>query len=321
MKNLKIFAVVLILTAAAVGTFYISQDSTNKKAAMPEEKINVAFSPDELSTVSLLDFAEEKEIFKKNNLSIERKPQTKNIAATLKSGEVDVTLNPVSSSLTAYLNGEDTLWIDTIANYPSQTALISRLPKDQLSSAKKAAVSHLGGVYHIYTEAIAPSFGIGKLDYIVAPAGPSQLATLEQKKSDVILADYTDENIKKYADEKGFTVIKSDTLFKDVKIPIGIFTTDKIFNNKQRSISSFTKSVDEIKSYVKNHQEEYKKFLKEKYALTDEMLPIVFENLIKASTLEKPKTEDIKATADAVKKTSEPSQPDRDLNQFIKSIK
>lgn len=310
----KIIYVIPILLIILGGYYYkINHREINPNSL---KTIKVSYSPDEYAIRSIVDFAEGKEYFGKNGIKVQNIPNIKLVGASLKSGEVDATMNPVSSSLNEFLNDQDIKWVDKLTNYPPEISLYSFFKKEDLSQAKTTGVNRLGGTFQAYSELTRSNLNIGEVKYLVVPVGASQLATLEQKQTDYIIGNSYRTDMRDYAKSKGLVVIPSGELFKNKQNPLGIFTSSNTMRNKGTEMAAFVKSINQAKDYIKKHPKEYRDFLKQKYNLDDGLTDEIAAGMQNTLASDMPSQDDIKEVTDVVKKISE-STSQKSLDDFI----
>lgn len=319
-----IIAIAVFLIMAVAGFFKynpaekISENPSPAESMKELKKLRLVYMKDVGDTAFLIDFAQDKDFFKKNNLNVELNPVTNKAANILAAGEADVTITGLTGPLTMYLNGAELRWLASSFRNFSYFG-VSRFSKENTSQIKKVAINEFGKEPHFAMVAALKNLGVdpANVEFLAIPF-VSQGPMLDKGEIDFVLLPSEKFLIDAKAEEKHYVFEPSDIL-KDFNSPRSIITTKKAINSSSEELKLFVSAVGEALKYIPEHPDEVKDYIRQKYGFSAERTQKTYDLFVQS---EKdidfvPQKEYISGIVDLVVKEAKPGDPNRDIDGFI----
>lgn len=324
MENKKIFIIAVIIVVAVAGFFkYNSAEKAPENSSLAESKrelknLRLIYMKDAGDIAFLIEFAQDKNFFRRNNLNAELNPVTNKAVNILVAGEADVTITGLTGPLSMYLNGADLRWLASSFRNFSYFG-VSRFSKENASQIKKAAVNEFGKEPHFAMIAVLKNLGVDpdKVEILAVPF-VSQGAMLDKGEIDFALLPSEKFLDSTKAEDKHYVFEPSDIL-KDFNSPRSIITTKKAIDKKPEELRSFVLAVREALEYIPDHPDEVKNYIQQKYGFSAERTQKTFDLFVQSEKNMDflPQKEHINGIIDLVVKEAKPSDPNRDISGFI----
>ena len=317
MKNKLFLLISLTLVIVLVLSFGCKTKTATEGEKQENNELRVAYSSNGYDYSFIVDLAEKKGFFKENGVKIKKVRTIKDTVALVMGGQADVMIQILASSVSAYLNNQDLVWIANTANYPTFN-VVSRVPKEKIATAKSFAVARVGGSAHLVLYAALASAGVdpAKIKFISAAEDPPKVALLE--KGQVDLAHLRSNTIRKLPKNK-YYVIPAEKLFASTLAPRGIVTKKSFLKTKSKQIQGFVKAIYQALQLIRSDRKQALAFLKSEYKLSGKGASDVYNGWVKATDDLNftPNKEMLLDTLPAIKKIAKPSNANKDLSGYI----
>lgn len=312
--NIKL--IVALIVVVIFGLFVYFASTENKEDGLREVKVGVSKGG---SVDSVIDYGIEKGFFKERGIKIEKIEADQNIAALLNSGEVDIVVNRMVSSMVPFLNNEETVLLAIFQQYPSDSFGVSRFPLSEIGSVKKVGVNRLGGAHHFSIIPILEKHGIdaGAVEFVITgPSPQARLAMLQKGEIDFAMINQVEIS---GIEDQNLHLISPPELHGDVFVPNGAVSNRENLKNKSQEIELFLEALHSVAIHIENNKNDYSEFLAQSKGMTAQESRDSAENLVKSRENVSfiPKKEDLKKLRDIVVGIAEPKNPTRDLGEFI----
>jgi len=317
----KIFGVIIVLILI-IGIFAYRFISGKSKQNVPPEgpkKVKVVLVQGIEDIDFLIDYAQDKGYFAKNNIEVERIYSDKEIAKILIAGEADILVGKNAGSLSAYYGGAETrLLANTF--YPFTFFTMSRFSREEAGKIKKAAViSKVPDALLTMNNALK-NFGADpeKVEIVTVPSDSARELMLAKGE-----IDFTITNSEKFfnsidAEKKYHVMLPSESL-KGLSVFRSIVTTKKSLKEKPAEIRNFVFATYEALENMSANHDEVLSYLQTKYKLSKERSEKFYGNFVlsRKNVNYVPDTDSLKNLADASKKELNIDTNGRSLNDFI----
>lgn len=325
-KNKKvIFLIILLLVFGGIFLYFKKQKnnvlqndvSQNNVKKTEEVKVGLLQNLEDINFV--LDFTNEKGFFTENEIKFVPVILASDSDRIMQSGETDVRVGDLSGTISTYLNGGEPRWIATPFRRFGSVA-ISRYPKESVNEIKKVAIIKAGTSSSIINKVALDNLGVNtdNIEFIAAPSDASREAMLDKGEADftILMSEkFLDENNKR----DKYTIYNDDELFKGSAFYRAITTTELKIKEKPETIKKFVTSVYEGISYLKNNKEEAISYLQNKKGFTQEKAEDFYSKFVSSlgDVEYTPKLEQIKDLIVVVQKNLNPSDPNRNMENFV----
>jgi len=295
---------------------------TGKKAAGGSEsrKIKVAYHPVTIEYNLLVDLAEKKGFFKEENIEVEKVLSESQTTPILLSGRAEVALVPVETMIGAFLNKKKIKLLGITSTYPSRSYLISRFPKEKLSSVRKVGVNKIGGADQLLMSSVFDNIGIDKkkVEYVIAQQSQGKSAFLIAKKIDIGMIQ--EGKFRKELVKKKYYELNPKEVFKSLQFPRTIVASQKALNEKGEAIESFVKAIHKSLVLIRENKKEAIAYIKSKLDVPENAANGIYADVLSGladSSSFIPNTEILKDSLSVVKEEVKPSNPSRNLDELI----
>ena len=315
----KVIITTLLCLAALISIFFVYNKKTDQKEkVVAREKIRVTYLSTQEAQRMVIDIAEKKGFFAKNNIDIEKVPAPQKLDDIISSGNADVGITGMPDELALYLNDAETRLLAFTSH--SSSIGVSRFPKDQGNKIKKSAISRFGGFPQIMTLTALKNIGadVKNVQIVAVADDASRLAML--KNGDIDFAIITSKQSLDDAKlDSSFSVYDPSEIINDLGLSSGIITYQKILDQKPQQIKDFVAAIYETTNYLKNNPDETKSLIQQLYGYTPESAANIYTQFIN-SQKDIDFVPDIKVAQsikDSVDEIYKPSDQNRDMEKFI----
>jgi len=320
-KQLLILMSLLLIGLIGFYVFTIKNkesEATNK--TKDKHTLKVAYQVASLEFNYLMTMAEENGFFEKNNLKIEKITVPRNITTLILSGEADIAFSSIPPILSAYLEGQDFVWLRSVSNFPSNLNAVSRYAENDLGKVKRVAVLRIGGADHMISEMVLNKDGNANIDYITAGDDAIKIAMLEKKEVDFAFI-FSEEAFNNIKSRGGYTFIEAENLFEGKMIPQGIISTKKFLNsdNNREAAKLFVKSIEQTIDFLSKNQNIAVKYLSDKYGFTPEEALAQYNRVknIQEAAIKLPNEHQLSELVKMVKRITKNESVSRSLDDFF----
>jgi ABC-type nitrate/sulfonate/bicarbonate transport system substrate-binding protein len=316
-KTIIALAVILALGIVIFFFFHKKKISIPAKTASTDNVIRFAYLSTQDQQTLIVDLAQDKGFFQRNNANVELIPTQANTDALLSSGSADAEIIGLPDTLALYLNDMEPRSIAHIMNAASYG--VSRFPKDQASSIKTAALTRLGGMPQAMTQVALKNIGANQqnIDMVAAPSDANKIDLLEKGTVDFTLI-VSIKNIFNPDFPKNFTVYPANEILNDPSLVSDLVAYQKTINQKPQQLQALTNALYETMAYIKNNPEEIKSYFQNKYGYTPELSEKLYSQFMGAQTRDfVPTIQDAQTILKEVQDMYKPTDPTRDITGFI----
>lgn len=324
-RGLQVLIVLLLILAAGTGFWYIKSQPQNAPSAnqtrlteAPALRVVLAYSFAKANQLPVI-VAEKKGFFKKNNLQVEIKQVSKNVASVVASGQADIAIGTPNIFLSAAVEGAGLSWIGSINNDQALAVVSTK----NIKNIKTAGV--ISGPAKAQTIGLLKYLDVNtdKITYQEVAGNPERLLALQQKQVDVIHVPKTDWLIfkRKAALSDEYKILLDSSVDKKVQMPISIIARNDYLKNNKTATESLAKALMEANDWIKNEEnkEGFIEILQERYPdSSPEDVTIEAESYISTlAGLEFAPSKEKGQEALNIVAASNPKAKDYNLNNFI----
>lgn len=322
-KLIILLAVVLVISGAVLAYFlnHNRKSSTQKPATQPAT-LRVVYVNVANPVKFLFDFPKDKGYFARENLNVEAQAVSKNSDKILISGNADVQIGNVYSMLLPYLENNQTIWLATAYRDFTDRVGVSNYPKEESSQIKKVGVSNLGSISQLLNELALQKLGVdpNSVEYVSITSDAAKEQELASKQLDFAIID-SKKTLSDAGHSDKYTLYNTYNMFADQPLYISLNTTKDALSKKPKEIANYVEAMYLALNYAKGHKAEVVDYVKNKYGLTDTAAQAFYTSLVDTRNAAPfvPSVNQLSGILEMAKKIGKPTNPNRNLSDFINS--
>jgi len=282
-----------------------------------KSSLRVVYLKKTISSNTLIDVAEEQNYFEKNGVKIEKVLAKQAHLPLLLAKQADISAILITSALGAFLDNHNVKWLASTNNYNPTFFFVSRFPKEEIKSVKKAGIVNKYGGDHLLMQTILLNMGadISGIDYVEEIEETDRAKLLAEGKIDLAFINYKKNREEPLA--KGCVSIEPRELFKDLSIPHGIVSTQDALKQKGEDVKGFVKSIYQAIQYCDTNEEEIIALFKERYGLEEQTAASLYKEIIDSRAgYNYVPNQDISKLVELIIRITKPANPHRNLRDF-----
>jgi ABC-type nitrate/sulfonate/bicarbonate transport system substrate-binding protein len=300
--------------------FLIGAFNNQNKNDADLNKIRVSYDTEGIASSLLFDVAREQEYFTKNHLDVKEIPTDKQSINMISADKADICITNLIAASTLFLNDENFFWTSTVYKSKPDSLFVTK----KLDTSKKIrfGLARMGGLSQIAADMALRSLGWGRenIEYVVAGDISTRWAYMERDEIDATLA-YPGEGLRFMKEKNNLTSISPSDIYKgDLLLPVGVFVSEEMAQEKQKYTKDFLKAISETKAYIIRNERGTRAILEEKYGLNKDESHALYNELKEQLTnyLEsRPETDLAPDLLRSVIEINEPANPGRPISDFI----
>jgi ABC-type nitrate/sulfonate/bicarbonate transport system substrate-binding protein len=234
--------------------------------------------------------------------------------------KADICITNLIAASTLFLNDENFFWTSTVYKSKPDSLFVTK----KLDTSKKIrfGLARMGGLSQIAADMALRSLGWGRenIEYVVAGDISTRWAYMERDEIDATLA-YPGEGLRFMKEKNNLTSISPSDIYKgDLLLPVGVFVSEEMAQEKQKYTKDFLKAISETKAYIIRNERGTRAILEEKYGLNKDESHALYNELKEQLTnyLEsRPETDLAPDLLRSVIEINEPANPGRPISDFI----